>query len=341
MKKLTTLLIVLVLLFLLTPNNVSAANSITNRLKGRLLLQVEQGGAIWYVNPIDLQKYQVTWANALPLFQSFALGITDSDLVKIPADVNSIRPDLDSDNDGYTDISELNNGFSPYIPGAYKGKFSIDKNLANRLKGRLLLQVQQGGAIWYVDHTGVRHNVRWDNLMNLFTRLALGITDADLAKVGVIDTTDWQTYRNSEYGYEYKCPAGWELHQNVDYGGDVDLSVCSKIYSGKHAFDDGVSVSFGFVPLSVAENYYSAGKKWSETLMDNVKSQPNATKYLNNSFDGWISLKHSGHTLILLARRQVNGGYYEVSVSAVGDTKTDKEYKVIVDQIISTFKLLD
>ena len=190
MKKLTTLLIVLVLLFLLTPNNVSAANSITNRLKGRLLLQVEQGGAIWYVNPIDLQKYQVTWANALPLFQSFALGITDSDLVKIPADVNSIRPDLDSDNDGYTDISELNNGFSPYIPGAYKGKFSIDKNLANRLKGRLLLQVQQGGAIWYVDHTGVRHNVRWDNLMNLFTRLALGITDADLAKVG---TGDFQT----------------------------------------------------------------------------------------------------------------------------------------------------
>jgi len=107
---------------------------------------------------------------------------TDSDLVKIPADVNSIRPDLDSDNDGYTDISELNNGFSPYIPGAYKGKFSIDKNLANRLKGRLLLQVQQGGAIWYVDHTGVRHNVRWDNLMNLFTRLALGITDAGFGK---------------------------------------------------------------------------------------------------------------------------------------------------------------
>ena len=62
---------------------------------------------------------------------------------------------------------------------------SAANSITNRLKGRLLLQVEQGGAIWYVDINGIRHNVRWNNLMDLFTRLALGITDKDLAEVGM------------------------------------------------------------------------------------------------------------------------------------------------------------
>lgn len=155
------------------------------KLKGRLLLQVEQGGAIWYVNPINLQKYQVTWANAVALFTNFALGITDVDLLKIPADINSINPNLDTDGDGYGDRLELNNGHSPYLSGAGKGRFSTDKNFSEKFKGRLLLQVEQGGAIWYVDLNGTRHNVRWDNLMDIFTGLALGITNDDLNKIPI------------------------------------------------------------------------------------------------------------------------------------------------------------
>ena len=80
---------------------------------------------------------------------------------------------------------------------------SAANSITNRLKGRLLLQVEKGGAIWYVDINGIRHNVRWNNLMDLFTRLALGITDKDLAEVG----EDLLTYRNSGYGFEFKHPS--------------------------------------------------------------------------------------------------------------------------------------
>lgn len=185
MKKTILLLVLILGIISIMPNDSAhAANNITERLKGRLLLQVEQGGAIWYVNPLDSKKYQVTFANALSLFENFALGITNADLIKIPANIESIPSELDTDNDGYKDRTELQHNYSPYIPGNYKGKFTIDNNLTNRLKGRLLLQVEQKGAIWYVDHTGIRYNVRWDNLMNLFRSLALGITDADLALVG-------------------------------------------------------------------------------------------------------------------------------------------------------------
>jgi hypothetical protein len=43
--------------------------------------------------------------------------------------------------------------------------------------------VEQGGAIWYVDQNGYRHSVTWANLMPLFQKLSLGITDANLYKI--------------------------------------------------------------------------------------------------------------------------------------------------------------
>ena len=126
--------------------------SIAARLKGKLLLQVEQGGAIWYVEPGSLQRYNVTWTNALALFRKLSLGITDSDLLQIPI-----------------------------VKSGQIGNWEM----RNRLKGKLLLQVQQHGSIWYIDDNGYRHSVTWNNLMPLFESLALGITNADLSKIPV------------------------------------------------------------------------------------------------------------------------------------------------------------
>ena len=122
--------------------------NLSNRLKGKLLLQVNQGGRIWYVNPNDSKRFEITFANALPLFENFALGISNSDLDDIP-----------EHSDSWTSA------------------------LGNRLKGKLLLQVEQGGRIWYVDFDGKRWEVTWDNLMELFESLALGITDDDSNKI--------------------------------------------------------------------------------------------------------------------------------------------------------------
>ena len=119
-----------------------------NRLRGKLLLQVEDRGRIWYVNPDDAQKHEVTFANALPLFQKFALGITNKDLNNIP----------------------LNN----------ENKAS---SIGNRLKGKLLLQVEDKGRIWYVDFDGKKWEVTWNNLLDLFRKLSLGITNMDLNKI--------------------------------------------------------------------------------------------------------------------------------------------------------------
>jgi len=151
------------------------------RLKGRLLLDVDQGGAIWYVDDINYQRHNVRWNTALNIFQMFALGISDEDLLKIPAKTESINSELDTDGDGYKDEHELKYNYNPY--NSQPIKFKLDNNLGQRLKGRFLLQVQKQGAIWYVAENGYRYSVRWGNLQELFESLALGITNSDLNQI--------------------------------------------------------------------------------------------------------------------------------------------------------------
>ena len=146
--KITTLSLMMVGIFGLPFFAGAQCQVLANSLKGKLLLGVQQKGKIWYVAPSDAKKYEVTFANALPLFQKFAIGITDANLNKIP---------LHTENRTST--------------------------LGNASKGKLFLQVEQRGKIWYIDFSGKRWEVTWGNLMELFQKLALGITDEDLNKI--------------------------------------------------------------------------------------------------------------------------------------------------------------
>ena len=131
----------------------------------------------------------MTFANALPLFQKLALGISNVDLNKIIIHPDSVSDRNDRDNDGFSDRSEVVNGYNPDISSDPNNrgndKVTMDSNLANRLKGKLLLQVADKGRIWYVDFEGKRWEVIWKNLLDLFRRLSLGITNEDLNKIGV------------------------------------------------------------------------------------------------------------------------------------------------------------
>jgi len=127
------------------------------------------------------------------------------------------------------------------------------------------------------------------------------------------------------------------LGANQNYGGKIDTSECSKIYSGDFAFDDGVSVTFGFVPQTVADSTDTNGQKYADTIFNAVKNETNAAPYNNNNFTGYISLKNQQHALSLVARYQVTDGYYEVIANAMGDTKTDQQFKQMIDNIISSF----
>jgi hypothetical protein len=156
------------------------ADTLTKRLRGRLLLQAQDHGQVWYVNPVDDKRYEVTADNILTVFRALALGITNADLNKIPTDTNFLNAQIDSDGDGYLDIIEADNGYNVFGPG----KAQIDKNLTARLRGRLLLQVENRGQIWYVNPVDdKKYMVQTATALPLFRQLALGITDADLSQI--------------------------------------------------------------------------------------------------------------------------------------------------------------
>ncbi|HOX97178.1 MAG TPA: serine protease [bacterium] len=148
-----------------------------NNVRGRLLLQVEERGRIWYVYPVTNKRYEVTKTNILVLFRALSLGISNFDLARLPITCSSLSDTQDSDKDSYNDRVECENAYN--IFGS--GKKINDKALAARVKGRLLLQVEDRGRIWYVHpETLMTYEVRQDNFMDLFRSVSLGVSNANL-----------------------------------------------------------------------------------------------------------------------------------------------------------------
>jgi hypothetical protein len=165
-------LICLAALLVLIPTNFAwAASTMTDRLSGRILLQVESHGEAWYVDPVDLKRHYLGRpADAFDIMRSLGLGITDDDLKKIPE---------------------------------AGGTSSGDAALTARLSGRILLQVESHGEAWYVDPVDLKRHYlgRPTDAFNLMRSLGLGISDSDISLIeasGALPPPDeYRSYRVS------------------------------------------------------------------------------------------------------------------------------------------------
>ena len=52
-------------------------------------------------------------------------------------------------------------------------------------------------------------------------------TDVATSTSEAVDTSSWETYRNEEYGFEFKYPEGWVLEQNFSYSISISKSGAS------------------------------------------------------------------------------------------------------------------
>lgn len=94
-----------------------------DRLSGYIMLAVDNHGEAWYIDPLSrLRYYLKDGPTAYEFLRSFGLGITDVDLAKIPAE----------------------------------GSTTGGGTLAERLSGRILLQVQQHGEAWYINPSDLK-----------------------------------------------------------------------------------------------------------------------------------------------------------------------------------------
>lgn len=187
----------------------SATQTLTNRLNGRILLQVEEHGEAWYVVPSLLKRvYLGRMFDAYDLFRNYGIGISNQDLTKIQvADFNFLssldsdndgmsdalelgfgtdKNKIDSDGDGFTDKEEIIHGYSPINSDQHK---VIDKNFANKHKGKIFLQLESLGEAWYVNLVdGKRYFLgKPEDAWAVIVRFALGITNKNLEKIPVVE----------------------------------------------------------------------------------------------------------------------------------------------------------
>ncbi len=129
-----------------------ASESLTERLSGQVLLQVESYGRAWYVNPTDNMRYYLKdQLSAFNMMRDFGLGITNEDLAKIPAEAGQ----------------------------------TSDSALVDRLRGRIVLQVEEHGEAWYINpNDGLRYYLRDGRAAyDIMRNLSLGISNTDLAQI--------------------------------------------------------------------------------------------------------------------------------------------------------------
>ena len=92
MKK---IILVIIVLFTVIPTFVSAA--LADGLSGRILLQVQDKGQAWYVDPVlKTRVFLGRPDDAFTIMRIFGLGITDSNLAKIGQE-NQADADLPDD----------------------------------------------------------------------------------------------------------------------------------------------------------------------------------------------------------------------------------------------------
>lgn len=129
------------------------------RLKGKILLQVEGRGEAWYIYPVDGKRYFLRDGElAYQIMRKLSLGITNRDLNRIPGEGSSSRGDT---------------------------------AFVNRLKGKILLQVQSHGEAWYVHPVdGRRYYMKDGNAAyQIMRKFGLGAKNNDIQKIvyGVVE----------------------------------------------------------------------------------------------------------------------------------------------------------
>lgn len=136
------------------PHSVRAA-SVAERVSGRIVLDVMNHGEAWYVYPANNYRYYLGRPDdAFDIMRFLGLGITNTDLARIPANTDS-------------------------APG--------DSALRERLSGWILLQVEEHGEAWYVYPEDLKRYYlgRPDDAFTIMSDLGLGISAADLAQIPI------------------------------------------------------------------------------------------------------------------------------------------------------------
>jgi len=180
-------------------------SALSDRLKGKIIIKVEDDGKAYYINPTTkYSHYLGRPADAFSVMREQGIGIKNVDISNIPVALSNLSgndadgdglPDKfedaigtdvnspDTDGDGFSDKQELEGNFDPKKAGGAKQE--INNDFAGKQKGKILLQVEQNGEAWYINpEDGKRYFLgRPADAFQVMRNLGLGISNENFDKL--------------------------------------------------------------------------------------------------------------------------------------------------------------
>ena len=178
-------------------------SAMADRLKGKIVLKVEDDGKAYYINPTtQYSHYLGRPDDAFSVMREQGVGITNANLENIPIAlgnltgidsdgdglsdlfedaIGSYKNKSDTDGDGYNDKAELAGDYNPNG----SGKLNFNNSFSSNQKGKIFLQVENNGEAWYVNpEDGKRYFLgRPADAFQVMRNLGLGISNDDFEKL--------------------------------------------------------------------------------------------------------------------------------------------------------------
>ena len=146
---------------------------------------------------------------------------------------------------------------------------------------------------------------------------------------GEVDTSDWLTYTNDEYGFSFKYPEGWELTVLVEGGlgsdvGDIDLvgNNCTVAIAIPHEKDDQERV------VGMFNNSLKSGFFGTEPIETTKIGEIQGIKYLDPKF----GYDRQGEIYKFVINNQLFSYSHDYTKDILGCKSTS-------DKVLSSFKL--
>lgn len=179
--------------------------SLYDKFKGRIILKVEDKGKAYYISLASKTMYYLGRPqDAFSVMRNQAVGISNVNLSKIKlnlkylsgldSDQDGLPDDLersigtdpakkDTDGDGVIDKTEILNNYSPLTK---KPEKMVYNNLASKLQGKIVLQVENKGQAYYINPLDKQKYFlsRPADAFNVMRYLGLGISNANFNLLG-------------------------------------------------------------------------------------------------------------------------------------------------------------
>lgn len=133
-------------------------NKLYARLKGKIILKVEEKGEAYYISPIKREmQYLSKPVIAFRVMREQGIGITNKNLEKI----------------------QVADNYCPNYSPSCDNKDAHDFTFASQHKGKIFLQVEEKGEAWYVNPDNLKRYFlgRPKDALNVMSKLGLGISN--------------------------------------------------------------------------------------------------------------------------------------------------------------------